>query len=170
MLPRTAFLVGALLFLAPALALGTPAPTAPRTVVCTGAIEHPVSVRVEALDPIHRGASVRFRVRSTSITGLARAEARVLSSGDASLVGPRRVALGNLRAGRPTDATFRVVLPASGARTLVQFQVSGEGPNGLLTRGAAFNVLPDGPTEILTAVTTASGERLLNAPARRIDR
>ena len=139
-------------------------------VVCTGAIQHPLSVQVEALDPVRRGATVRFVVHASSRVGLGRAEARLLDRGAAILAGPARVALGRLDARRTKDATFRVVVPNSGARTLLQFQVSGEGPNGLLTRGAAFNILPDGPTETLTTVTTTGGEKLLTAPARRIDR
>lgn len=154
----------------PAFAAGD-TPTAPRhAVVCTSDIQHPVSVRVEALDPIRRGASVRFVVHASSRVGLGRAEARLLSAGRANPASATRVPLGRLDARRSKDATFRVILPASGERTLIQVQVRGEGPNGLLTRGAAYNVLPDGPTEVLSAVTTSSGERLLSAPARRIDR
>ena len=139
-------------------------------VICTSAIQHPVSVTVQALDPIRRGASVRLVVHASSRVGLGRAEVRVVNAGRASLAGPSRVALGRLEARRVKDTTFRFVVPSTGERTLIQFTVTGEGPNGVLSRGAAFNVLPDGPTEVLTPVATASGERLLSAPARRIDR
>lgn len=134
--------------------------------VCTTAIEHPVSVTVTALDPIQRGASVRFLVRASSRVGLGRAEARLTNAGKALVAGSNRVTLGRLERGKTREATFRVVLPNSGERTLVQFKVIGEGPNGVLARGAAYNVLPDGPTEHLTK--TAQGT--LDAPARRIDR
>ena len=58
------------------------------------------------------------------------------------------------------------MLPNTGVRSLVQFKVVGEGPNGLLARGAAYNVLPDGPTDHLTQTNAGT----LDAPARRIDR
>jgi hypothetical protein len=156
--------------LLPAVAAGEVVPSSTQGVVCTTDIRHPVEVTVTALDPIRRGASVRFLVRATSRVGLGRAEARLLHPGNGNAVGATRVALGQLEARRAKEATFRVQLPNSGARTLVQFRVSGEGPNGVLARGAVYNVLPDGPTETLTSVTTPNGERLLVAPARRIDR
>ncbi len=171
---RATVLGVALATLLPTFAAGNSGPEAivssSPNVTCTGAIQHPVSVQVEALDPVRRGATVRFVVHATSRVGLGRAEARLLDRGAANLAGPARVALGRLEAHRTKDATFRVVVPNSVARTLLQFEVSGEGPNGLLTRGASFNILPDGPTEVLAPVTTSTGERLLSAPARRIVR
>ena len=136
-------------------------PTAP----ATADILHPVSVTVTALDPIHRGATVRFQVRTSSRVGLGRTEVRLTNAGKAMVSGANRVSLGRLERGKTKEATFRVVLPNTGERTLVQFKVVGEGPNGTLAKGAAYNVLPDGPTEKLTK--TPSGT--LDAPARRID-
>lgn len=155
----------------PALAAGDSATRASaHSVVCTGNVQHPISVRVEALDPIRRGATVRFLVQSSSQVGLARAETRVVSTGSASLLSPGRVALGRVPASAERQATFRVALPMTGERNLIQFQVQGEGPMGLLTRGASFNVLPDGPTEVPVVATTGSGQKTLQVPARRIDR
>ena len=136
------------------------------TATATADILHPVSVTVTALDPIQRGASVRFLVRSTSRVGLARTEVRLTNAGKATVSGTNRVTLGRLERGKTKEATFRVLLPHTGERTLVQFKVIGEGPNGTLARGAAYNVLPDGPTEKLTPTTSGT----LDAPARRIDR
>ena len=145
-------------------------PARGRGEVCTTAIEHPVAVTVTPLDPVRRGASVRFVVRSSSRVGLGRAEARLTNAGHATVAGPSRITLGRLAPRESKEATFRVVLPNSGERTLLQFKVSGEGPNGMLSRGAAYNILPDGPTEHLVAKTTSGGEKVLETPARRIDR
>jgi len=165
---RATILGLALATLLPALAAG--ATTAAHEVVCTSDLSHPVDVHVTALDPIRRGATVRFVVSSTSRIGLGRAEARLEHAGGATVVGATRLSLGRLEPRREKQATFRVVLPNSGTRTLLQFRVVGEGPNGTLARGAVYNVLPDGPSEKLAPVTAANGEKVLDAPARRIDR
>jgi len=148
-----------------AVILGLALATLPTAAVATADIQHPVSVTVTALDPIQRGASVRFLVRATTRVGLGRTEVRLTNAGKATVAGANRVQLGRLERGKSKDATFRVVLPNSGERTLVQFKVVGEGPNGMLARGAAYNVLPDGPTEHLTQTNSGT----LDAPARRID-
>jgi hypothetical protein len=166
---RATILGLALATLLPALAAGDTVSNT-HEVVCTSDLSHPVDVRVTALDPIRRGATVRFVVSSTSRIGLGRAEARLVHAGGASVAGPARLALGRLEPQRAKQATFRVVLPQGGARTLLQFKVVGEGPNGTLARGAVYNVLPDGPSEKLRATTTSTGEKVLDAPARRIDR
>jgi len=163
---RATILGLALATLLPALAAGD---TSVHAVACTSDLRHPVDVRVTALDPIRRGATVRFLVSATSRIGLGRAEARLVHSGGANVVGATRLPLGRLEAKRPKEVTFRVVLPPNGTRTLLQFKVVGEGPNGTLARGASYNVLPDGPSEKLQAVTTSTGEKVLDAPARRID-
>ena len=165
---RATILGLALATLLPAYAAGDT--TAAHEVVWTSDLSHPVDVHVTALDPIRRGATVRFAVRSTSRIGLGRAEARLVHAGGANVAGPTRIDLGRLEPHREKQATFRVVLPNSGARTLLQFKVVGEGPNGTLARGAVYNVLPDGPSEKLLPATAANGEKVLDAPARRIDR
>ena len=168
---RATILGLALATLLPAHAAGdTILSTSAHGVVCTSDLSHPVEVQVTALDPIRRGATVRFVVRSTSRVGLGRAEARLEHAGGANVIGSTRVGLGRLEPRRAKEATFRVVLPNSGTRTLLQFKVVGEGPNGTLARGAVYNVLPDGPSEKLVPARTSTGERVLDAPARRIDR
>ena len=168
---RATILGLALATLLPAHAAGdTILPTKTHGVVCTSDLSHPVDVQVTALDPIRRGATVRFVVRSTSRIGLGRAEARLEHAGGANVVGPTRLPLGRLDARQAKQVTFRVVLPNAGTRTLLQFKVVGEGPNGTLARGAVYNVLPDGPSEKLVPATAANGEKVLDAPARRIDR
>ncbi|MEO6462625.1 MAG: hypothetical protein ABIP29_06070 [Candidatus Eisenbacteria bacterium] len=141
-------------------------------VTCTGAIQHPIEARVTALDPIRRGAVVRFEVTTTSRHDLKGVEARVVRNRGVEIVGPERAALvrRNTSGGEEGTAQFRVVVPRTGHRAVVQFVVQGEGPSGLLTRGVTYNLLPDGPAETLRAATTGSGEGLLEAPARRIDR
>ena len=141
-------------------------------VTCAGAIQHPIEARVVALDPIRRGATVRFQVIAVA-RGDARAVAgRILRDRGVEVVGPERAALVRRPAvGREErTAEFRVVVPRSGHRALVQFVIEGEGPNGPLTRGVAYNLLPDGPAETLRAATTGDGEAVLQAEARRIDR
>ena len=64
---RATILGLALATLLPAHATGnTLLTTATHGVVCTSDLSHPVDVQVVALDPIRRGATVRFAVRSTS--------------------------------------------------------------------------------------------------------
>ena len=141
-------------------------------VVCTGAIQHPIEARVVALDPIRRGATVRFEVTAVARGDARAAAARILRGRGVEVVGPERAALVRRNAGGREEHTaeFRVVVPRSGHRALVQFVVEGEGPAGKLTRGVAYNLLPDGPAETLAAARAGSGEALLQAPARRIDR
>jgi len=113
---RATILGLALATLLPALAAGD---TSVHAVACTSDLRHPVDVHVTALDPIRRGATVRFVVSSTSRIGLGRAEARLVHAGGASVAGPARLALGRLEPQRAKQATFRVVLPQGGARTLL---------------------------------------------------
>ena len=157
----------------PAVARAGVAAKAP--VTCTGAIQHPIEARVVALDPIRRGATVRFEVTAIARGDARAAAARIVRDRGVEVVGPDRAALVRRNAGGPgapeeRAATFRVVVPRRGHRALVQFVVEGEGPAGPLTRGVAYNLLPDGPAETLAATKAGSGESLLQAPARRIDR
>lgn len=142
-------------------------------VSCTGAIQHPIEARVTALDPIRRGATVRFEVTATGNRDAKPVQARVLRNRGVDVVGAERAAMvrRNLGDGREEHtAQFRVVVPRTGHRAVVQFVVEGEGPSGPLTRGVAYNLMPDGPAETLRAMTAGSGEGLLETPARRIDR
>ena len=136
---------------------------------CAGAIQHPIDAHVEALDPVRRGATVRLRVIATSKPGVARAEARLIHAGSARALGVTRQSLGPLDDRTPRAATFPVVVPASGGRALVQFVIEGEGPSGRVTRGVAFNLLPDGPTQIGRAATSGDGARVIEYEARRIE-
>jgi len=137
---------------------------------CDGAIQHPLGVKVVALDQVRRGETVRVRVTTTSRSGLARGEARLVSTGGASLVGASRVPFGRLDAGNQTTSEFTVRLPNEGKRFLLEFRVSGEGQSGLDSRGATLNLLPDGPAEPGRVVTSDAGERIVEHRARRIDR
>ena len=136
---------------------------------CSGAIQHPIEARVTALDPIRRGATGRFEVTAVARGDARAAAARIVRGRGVDVVGPERVALVRRNATEKT-ATFRAVVPRTGHRALVQFVVEGEGPAGPLTRGVAYNLMPDGPAETLRAVTSGSGEALLETTARRIDR
>jgi len=137
-------------------------------VVCNASVQHPISVRVEALDPVQRGAAVRLRVTTESRVGLSAADVRLVSAGGATLVGRAAVAVGRLTPGRADVREFAVQVPAQGQRFLVEFRVSGEGPAGRLTRGAAYNLLPEGRAVTPRVVTDASGRAIAESPARRI--
>lgn len=137
-------------------------------VVCTANVVHPLGVRVVALDPIVRGADLRLQVTTTSRIPVDRATVRVVSAGGALLQSPTSVLLGDLAPGRASAGTFTVRMPAGGNRFYVQFEVTGQGPNGPLTRGACYNLLPDGPLETGRLVTTPQGARVLEVAARRI--
>ena len=137
--------------------------------LCTANVTHPIQVHVAALDPIQRGANVRLQVIASSARGLGRAEIRMLSDGGARHLGATRVSLGTLAPGRRASGLFTVHVPQSGNRFYVQFKVTGDGPQGMLTRGACFNILPDGPLETGRVVTTSEGRRTIEVAARRID-
>jgi hypothetical protein len=143
---------------------------APGAVQCEGAIQHPLSVRAEALDPVRRGATVRVRVTTTARQETKRAEVRMTSTGGAVAAGAPRVALGTLGAGRTATADFAVRVPAEGHRFLLQFRVTGEGASGLEARGGTLNLLPDGPADPGHPVITSTGQSVVEYRARRIDR
>jgi hypothetical protein len=141
------------------------------SITCSGAIRHPIEARVVALDPIRRGNVVRFEVVASSQVDLRRPWARVVPNGGVRVVGPAHVELAP-RAGHAHErsATFRVVVPNAGHRQLLQFRIEGEGPAGILTRGVAFNLMPDGPVETLRPAQAGNGDALLEASAGRVDR
>jgi hypothetical protein len=130
---------------------------------------HPIQVRVTALDPIRRGSELRLQVSAVSARELGHAQIRMVSDGGATRRSPALLSLGNLASGRQGSGVFTVAVPRSGSRFYVQFQVQGEGANGTLTRGACFNILPDGPLEAGRIVDTPAGARVLEVAARRID-
>jgi hypothetical protein len=143
--------------------------TVHRAVRCDGAIQHPIRVKATALDPLRRGEIVRVRVITTSRHGLDGGEVRLVSTGGAELASTARVSFGRLSAGREAITEFAVRLPAQGQRFLLQFRVTGEGTNGLEARGATLNLLPDGLADPGRAVTSDTGERIVEYRARRID-
>jgi len=136
---------------------------------CTGGVQHPLNVRVTALDPVARGAAVRLVVSASSAVALDQVEVRLTSTGGAANLGAVRSSLGSLDPGQVRQAQFMVSVPANGARALVQFQVVGAGPYGTLTRGGCYNLLPDGPLESGRVVVTPQGKRVYEVRAGRID-
>lgn len=143
----------------------SPAPA----VVCDGAVQHPIEVRILALDPVERGQAMRAQVEVAAGQDLENTRVRLASAGGARIVGPAEAALGRIDADGRANATFAVTVPAVGHRTLLQFEVQGEGPAGVITRGATLNLLPDGPADPGTAVVTPDGRRLIHYNARRIN-
>ena len=146
----------------------TVAPCAePVVVQCEGAVQHPLEVRLTALDPIRRGEIVRVRVTTTARRGLERASANLVSAGGATPIGATSTRLGRLAAGRSAISQFAVRLPSSGHRFLLQVRVTGEGEGGIATRGAALNLLPDGPSTG-RSVVLGDGRVVVESAARRI--
>lgn len=137
---------------------------------CDGPIQHPLAVRVVALDPVRRGESVRLRVETTSRAALTAVDVSIVNDGGTTVSGPRRASFGRLQAGRSRHAEFQVSLPAQGERFLVQFKARGEGLNGQVTRGATFNLLPDGPQQPVRVARNLDGEQVAEYAARRIER
>lgn len=151
----------------PALRLDDPGRVRP---ACTGTVQHPLEVRVRSLDPIRRGATVRLEVRTTARAPIANAEVRLVSPGGAAVAGATRLPLGRLAPQREVAGTFSVVVPDQGRRFLVQFVVGGEGAAGPLSRGAVYNLLPDGPFDPGRQVTGPDGARVLEFAAARSGR
>ena len=143
-------------------------PSLPSTtpVVCAGtaSVNHPLQVRVQALDPVRRGATVRLRVTTTAARPVAGGAVTLVQAGGARVRGTTRETFRAIPVGASRAADFAVEVPATGHRFLVQFQVRA----GTLTRGAAFNLMPDGPSEQLHAATAANGDRLLETAAQRV--
>ncbi|MGH7731363.1 MAG: hypothetical protein ACRENJ_08950, partial [Candidatus Eiseniibacteriota bacterium] len=91
-------------------------------------------------------------------------------AGGAVVDGARRLPLGRLSPRREAAGTFRLTVPGEGRRFLVQFVVSGEGPAGPLTRGAVYNLLPDGPLDPGREVAATGGVRVREFAATRSPR
>jgi hypothetical protein len=140
----------------------------PARTTCSGAIQHPLQVRVTALDDVRRGQVVRLKLTLTSATAIERGEVRVVSSGIAAVRGARRAAVRAVPAGRSSEHEFALQVPASGERTLVQFVVEAEGSRGTVTRGATYQLLPDGPAERPRITRTGTGEAVAEVEARRL--
>lgn len=149
-----------------------PLATAPQRegVTCIGSIQHPLAVHVTALDPVVRGQRVRLRVNLRAERALERGSVRLTSSGGAAFTGMRDVALRAVPAGGQVDTDFSVMVPVSGSRVLLQFEVDAQGEFGAVRRGATYNLLPDGPFERPRSAVTSNGEKVAEVTARRIDR
>ena len=149
---------------------GTSARAVRADVRCEGAIQHPLDVKVTALDPLTRGGNVRVRVTTTAARDFARGEVQLTRLGGAISVSPTRARFGRLAAGRTTVNEFAVRIPEQGHRFLLQFRVTGEGQGGLASRGATLNLLPDGPADPGRVVSNGAGGQVTEYAARRIDR
>src|SRR5438552_1004186 len=138
--------------------------------ICTGAIRHPLTVHIEGLDPVRRGAPVRLRVTTTTLRRIDRGDVRLVSSGGAAVIGSSRADLRAVPAGGHAASDFTVAVPEQGHRFLIQFRIQGEGTGGRSAVGAAYNLLPDGRSERLRQASTATGDKVLEATAKRIGR
>lgn len=157
------------------LAVALPAFAASRTVThrarpagVTCSIRHPLAVGIVALDPVRRGQVVRLRVSLAPEQAIERGEVRIADAGDAVVTSARRTAFARIDAGGYVEREFAVRLPATGSRTLLQFVVEAEGAQGIVRRGATFNLLPDGPAEQPRVTRTADGTAVAEVAARRL--
>jgi hypothetical protein len=134
-------------------------------------LTHPIDARLIPLDPMTRGNTMRVALEITASVPVSGAQARVLSTGGARLVGKRRAELGTLDAGDARRTEFGVELPVSGQRFLLQVLITAEAATGPMNRLAVLNILPDGPADPGQVVTTPTGEsiRQYANSARRID-
>ena len=159
--PRTGRSLGAaLLAAALALSLAEAAHAASATSATSRTsqdIRHPIGVRITALDPVARGGMLRLRVEVTAARTLERAEVRLASAGGTAAKGPQRVSLGALRRNETRTAEFALAVPAEGRRFLVQFQIRGAAEDGVLARGATYNIVPDGPADSSHLVQSSAG-------------
>lgn len=151
----------------PAWAAPPRVPLHPRAAQASRDVRHPIEVRVSALGPVVRGQTLRLRLAVTPARAFERAQARLVSTGGATLAGAGTIALGALRRDETRTADFDVVVPATGHRFLIQFQVQGVAEGGAITRGATWNILPDGPADPGRRVVTPEGA-VLEFGARRI--
>ena len=135
---------------------------------CEANVQHPIQVHIAALDPIRHGATVRLRLTSSSRLGLTDSDARIVSAGGAGVVGRARAELGRMGPQRETSAEFTVRVPQAGERFLIEFRVEGEGAAGRIGRGAAFNLLPNGPVAPARIVAGSAGRSIAEYPARRM--
>jgi len=138
-------------------------------VTCVAAIQHPLSIHIDALDPIRRGGAVRLRVTTSTRVAFERGEVLMSSTGGTAAGGTLRAALRAVPAGGQAAADFAVVVPREGHRFLIQFRVQTEGREGWYARGATYNLLPDGPSERGRVATTADGQSVIEVPATRIE-
>ena len=92
-------------------------------VTCEATVQHPIQVRIAALDPIRRGATVRLRLTTSSVIGLSESEARIVSPGGATVLGRSRATLGRMGPQREASTDFAVAVPAEGKRFLIEFRV-----------------------------------------------
>ena len=143
----------------------------PELVDCTGGVNHPLSGRVTPQGDIVRGGVFQAVVEVSAGQEMDNVRVRLVNPGGAEPAGPVTAALGPLAAGERGSASFAVRVPVKGQRFLLEFQIEGEGPTGLMTRGAAYNILPDGPADPGEVVQTPDGRSLRTyaASARRID-
>lgn len=144
-------------------------PRAPRSRLAQAVrdVRHPIEVRVSALGPVVRGQTLRLRLAITPTRAFEAAQAQLVSTGGATLAGAGTVNLGALRRDETRTADFDVLVPTSGHRFLVQFKVEGRAENGPVTRGATWNILPDGPADPGRRIVTPEGA-VLEFGARRI--
>lgn len=143
----------------------------PNHEVTTCNLRHPIGARLVSLDPTTRGGTVRVALDLAATVALSGAEARILSSGGATILGRQRAELGTLDAGEGRRIEFTLRLPENGRRFVLQVLTTGESATGPMNRLAMLNILPDGPADPGQVVTTPAGEtiRQYASSGRRIN-
>ncbi|MDZ4804702.1 MAG: hypothetical protein SGI90_07585 [Candidatus Eisenbacteria bacterium] len=149
----------------------TPALVTPNYEVSTCNLRHPIEARLVPQGAMTRGGTVRVALEVEATVSLSAAEARILSSGGATILGRQRAELGTLDAGDVRRIEFTLRLPENGRRFVLQVLTTGESTTGPMNRLAMLNILPDGPADPGQVVTTPTGEsiRQYASSGRRIN-
>ena len=149
----------------------TPVAVTPNDEAPTCNLRHPIEARLVPVDAMTRGGTVRVALEVEATVSLSAAEARILSSGGATILGRRQAELGTLGVGDVRRIEFTLRLPENGRRFVLQVLTSGESATGPMNRLAMLNILPDGPADPGQVVTTPTGEsiRQYASSGRRIN-
>ncbi|NNF06163.1 MAG: hypothetical protein HKN21_05330 [Candidatus Eisenbacteria bacterium] len=139
--------------------------------ICDTDLQHPIQVKVTPQNEIRNGQRLDLNVDVATSTALRNVTVKLTRSHGARLLDSVAAkSLGTLSEKSTGSSLFSVALPNQGDRFFLEFEIQGEGPTGMVTRGATYNILPNGPADPGTPVAHPSGETVLEYSAKRIDR
>lgn len=139
--------------------------------ICDTDLQHPIQVKVTPQNEIRNGQRLDLNVDVATSTVLRNVTVKLTRSYGARLLDSiASKSLGTLSEKNAGSSVFSVALPSQGDRFFLEFEIQGEGPAGMVTRGATYNILPNGPADPGTPVAHPSGETVLEYSAKRIDR
>jgi hypothetical protein len=139
---------------------GTTSPAPPGAPASLCDLRHPVDVSIRPVGPVIAGQQLELNVIVGGSLELSDATVEFMDGGGTTPVGATSALLGSVSEDAPGTGRFTVQVPASGHRFLATFRVTAESNLGLITRTAAYNILPGGPSDAGAIVTTPEGETL----------